>query len=63
MFLKYVKQKAILKASFSVSVAIATDSVVLKLSEFKRRNINLSLVTSLIICKMRESQSARNPNF
>ena len=52
MFLKYAKQKAILKARFSVSVAIATDSVVLKISEFKRRNCNLSLVTSMIICKM-----------
>ena len=46
LFLKYAKQKAILKASCYVSVAIATDSVVLKITEFKSRNINLSLVSS-----------------
>ena len=50
LFLKYAKQKVILKASCYVSVAIATDSVVLKITEFKSRNINLSLVSS--ICKM-----------
>ena len=59
LFLKYAKQK--------VSVAIATDSVVLKIMEFKSRNINLSLVTS--ICQMKfkyaksEWQTAGNPNF
>ena len=51
LFLKYAKQKAILKASCYVSVAIATDSVVLKITEFKSRNINLSLVTS--VCQMK----------
>ena len=67
LFLKYAKQKAILKASCYVSVAIATDSVVLKITEFKSRNINLSLVTS--ICQMKfkyaksECQTAGNPNF
>ena len=45
------KQKAILKASCYVSVAIATDSVVLKIMDFKSRNINLSLVTG--ICQMK----------
>ena len=67
LFLKYEMQKAILKASCYVSVAIATDSVVLKITEFKSRNINLSLVTS--ICQMKfkyaksECQTAGNPNF
>ena len=48
------------------SVAIATDSVVLKITEFKSRNINLSLVTK--ICQMKfkyaksESQSAVHLN-
>ena len=51
LFWKYAKQKAILKASCYVSVAIATDSVVLKITEFKSSNINLSLVTS--ICQMK----------
>ena len=51
MFLKYAKQKAILKASCHISVAIATDSVILKITEFKSENINLSLVTS--ICQMK----------
>ena len=66
-FLKYAKQNAILKASCYISVAIATDSVVLKIKEFKSRNINLSLVTS--ICQMKfkyaksECQTAGNPNF
>ena len=44
LFLKYAKKKAISKASCYVSVAIATDSVVLKIMRFKSRNINLSLV-------------------
>ena len=35
LFLKYAKQKANLKASFYVFVAIATNSVVLKITEFK----------------------------
>ena len=67
LFLKYAKQKAILKASCYVSVAITTDSVVLKITKFKSRNINLSLVTS--ICQMKfkyvksECQTAGNPNF
>ena len=63
LFLKYAKQKAILKASCYVSVAIATDSVVLKITEFKSRNINLSLVTS--ICQMKfkyaKSESIKLP--
>ena len=40
LFLKYAKQKGILKASCYVSVAIATSLVVLKITEFKSRNIN-----------------------
>ena len=35
LFLKYAKQKANLKASCYVFVAIATNSVVLKITEFK----------------------------
>ena len=65
LFLKYAKQKAILKASCYVSVAIATDSVVLKITEFKSRNINLSLVTS--VCQMKfkyaKSESVKLPKI
>ena len=57
LFLKYAKQKANLKASCHVSVAIATDSVVLKIMEFKSRNINLSLVTSICQMKFKHAKS------
>ena len=57
LFLKYAKQKAILKASCYVSVAIATDSVVLKITEFKSRNINLSFSTSICQMKFKHAKS------
>ena len=40
-----------------VSVAIATNSVVLKITEFKSRNINLSLVTSICQMKFKDAKS------
>ena len=36
---------------------IATDSVVLKITEFKSRNINLSLVTSICQMKFKDAKS------
>ena len=59
--------EGILKASCYVSVAIATELVVMQITEFKSRNINLSLLTS--ICQMKfkyaksDCQTAGNPNF
>ena len=57
LVLKYAKQKANLKASCHVSVAIATDSVVLKLTEFKSRNINSSFSTSICQMKFKHARS------
>ena len=57
LFLKYAKKKAISKASCYVSVAIVTDSVVLKITEFKIRNFKYAKSESV---KLPEAQIFEN---